>query len=546
MRSLRVASIALAASLCMFVQGGKVSPMWQTQFGPSTSTGEGRVSGPNPTSTIPLQAQWVLAPPNISVAIGPLIDADANMIAVAYYNNITNNNQFLAVSANASSSVQWLTPLTNQDQSACGPLAAVLDTCGFAYFTIACGPEPLSLENYLYKLNVSTGEIVLSSTVFGTGALTTLIPSSDESCSVLYATESQRDAPGALIVINATDGTYTNSFFGSTMMLATALASLSLSEDGSFLAVSNNAEAPYLAGFDTGASAAARMPSNAYDTKFRPEALPSLTIPTGLFNSTGPYGQHGSGQSYQYNIQWVPPVIMGSASDGSLSVVSVTDPQNGVNGSVNAVWKTYANGTVAWTTNLTSVSNTGLITAMAASTDADVIFVAMEVPGSQVGQLFFIDAASGTVAGSCPQTALCCNPAAIRGMAVDNRGGGSAVVYLSVINYYSNEGRPYESNGTLAFTYIAGYQYTKGAPFKCAASSAMLTTSSSPMQGDGPWYTPTAAPWHSPSAGGSGFFPPRWPTIAIGPANGMVTVLAPGAGIIQVCSAYGCGFPGED
>lgn len=477
------------------------------------------------------------------------------MIVVAYYNNITsnnvtNNNQFLAISANASSSIQWLTPLANQDEFTCGPLAAVLDTCGFAYFAIACGPEPLSLENYLYKLNVTTGDIVLNSTVFGTGALSTFIPSNDESCSMLYATYSERDAPSSLIVINATDGTYAYTSFGSTTLLATQLASLSLSDDAGFLVASNNAEAPYLAGFDTGVTAAARWPSQVDANKRGLAALPSVTIPTGLFSTTGPYGQHGSGQSNQDYIQWVPPVILGSAADGTLSVVSVTDPQNGVNGSVNTVWKTFTNGTVAWTANLTtgSSSATGLVTAMAASTDAGVIFVSMDVPGSQTGQLFFIDAASGAVAGNCPQTALCCNPAALRGMAVDNRGGGSAVVYLSVINYYaSNNGPPYALNGTLALTYIAGYEYTKGAPFKCSASSAMLTTSSTPMQGDGPWYTPTSAPWYSVSTGGSSFFtPPRWPTIAIGPANGMVTVLAPGAGIIQVCSAYGCGFPGEE
>ena len=550
-------AVPLSALLALLISpppfaAAAAPPPWPTAFGPPSGSAQGLVAG----ALGPALRARALAAPGYAPAASLLLPAAGVALVVAqrladgnYSLLALNTAAALASSSSSSSSAPlWAAPLLMPDSfpgpyaSPCGPQAAALDACGAAFVAMSCGPEPLSLMNYVFAVDTSSGAARWSSRFDGTGGFAALLPSSD--CALLLTTSASRDGPAQVAVLAAANGSQVSSFgsFGYAD-LQPAQAVFTLSAPAA--AVAAGAAATAAAANDADADANADAAPAGGDTLFlaNDPSWPYAAAFGGVGDTPAPaqqlfatHGPAGAGVN-MHKARRVPPVALGAGAGASV-LVAFDAPWFAAAGAHIVVQRLAARtGAVVWEARLPASAPNSTVTALATSSARGAVLVAVEYDARNASDLFSLDAASGAPLGAaCSFSAAGAGGGAAtstvqRGLVVDDLAAGGAVASALVLGLVLPA--PVPGSG--------GHdgRYFEGAANCTSLEIVQVRVGSCDVVGRAPLLgadaLPFATPWYVPSAGG--LLPYEWPALALGPSAGQTTVLVPGVGVLVVESA---------
>ena len=514
-----MARLRLFAALgCLGSATAQNSAVWPTQFGPAQGTGIGAVAGPE---IYPLwEAEWFNTSASawseeFTLLLNVLSDADGNVLVVAKSIYGSYNHSLLSLDS-LTAKLRWSASLYVGDieQYQCGVLASVLDACGHAYASVACGPEPLSMNNYLFRIQLSDGSVDYKARYFGTGSYTSLLPSKD--CSVLFTLFSSRDAPASIAALNASTSSAIVSFESPTdpFALHADSATLTLSNSGETLVIANDPSWPCAAAYDIrGLLGSARS-----------SVAPSP--PPQLWKTTGPAGQGFNNLVGRF----IPPVIL---PDDSL--VLAFDPPWNVPGAFFIVQRINGmSGAVLWNSSVQIGTVNATITGLAASSVQGVVYFHVQYQGERTTTTFYLNVTDGSrVSPGCTWASPFGDPSIQRGIAVDDYASGAPVVYSLLMGFTSpppaqggGGAWPFGASGNVTIATLIGTQANCTGGACCGSVKTAYITNNF---GHGPLTPPFVQPVQQSTGP---FSPLLWPSLLIGPKPGQLLVLVPGQGIV--------------
>lgn len=486
------------------VVAAAAAAVWPTIFGPGTGDGTAPVPGPPLQPTAGWQA-FDLGDGQPWAAVwrpwdGLRADAAGRTLLLAQLIAAPSANFSVLAIDPATGGLAWATPLDAPSSGyPCSPLAFALDAAGAAaYASVACGPEPLSMMNWLFRLDARTGAVAFRTSTDGTGSLTALLPTADGAHVV--TTVGARDAPGALTLLDAATGAPVASG-GANFSLFTSNAALALSADGGTLSVADAPEWPYAAAFDLAPSGGGGAPGLQQ-----------------LWASGGPPGAGSGSYALPPAAPFVPPVVLPGGD-----VVQAFSPRWGDPPGAFTVWRVRpGDGSVVWATSIPIGAANASVTGLAAAPRAGLLWLSVQYDQDRFTTMFYLNATDGSrPAPGCAFTSPWGDSSLQRGLAVDEDAPGGPVGYAVLLG-----GRPAAGLGTLprinaTFAAVVGSTATcGGGPACCGVVQVGWVTNASTPQN--PFLLPLT---------GAMFTPPAWPSLALGPAPGQLTALVPGRGV---------------
>ena len=502
-------------------EGGAAAPLWPTAVGPPSSSSLGSAAGP----TAPLSARFLNGSSggaswaeDYEVASGgPLL---LRATEALFFGRVRADGNFSLLSVSiASGALVFAAPLLVPDSlpgpysSSCGPLGAALDACGAAYAALGCGPEPLSLMNYIFALDAATGAQRWRARFDGTGGFAALAPSS--SCRALFSTGGSRDGPEQVLTLAAADGTTLGAFSPgegpwvglNAQQLAFSVAPGQGRDDT--LVAANAPTSPFVAAYSVAGDGAAG-----------PDAL--------RFNTTGP---DGSGIKNFFNNHVVPPVVF----DGGASVALAFDPPwDSAPGAAGfTVWSMpTAGGEPAWSAQLAASAANATMRALGASAKSGALVAHVEYDHAPSGEVFLLDSATGAplLASPCLVSAPGAPEATVlRGLVIDDLAEGGPTAALLALGWSrpvppqggsGPDGRYFQGQGNCTSLELVVLRVAPGS--SCAVVSRLELTALLPVSFPVPWVAENTA----------GLLPLAYPSLAI--ASGKYVVQVPGFAVLVV------------
>ena len=505
------------------------APPWPTSYGPTAGTSTSPCIGPKAGS---LQCRFLNSSNSwtsrYTLTGAPLLlSATPSVLVIGQ--RISDQNYSLLSVDGKSGDLLFETAMVVTDSSpgpysnACGISSAILDPCGTrAYVAIACGPEPLNLNNYIFAINLKDGLIAWNVSSFGTGAFATLVSSS--SCLSIFSTTGSRDTPITGVRISTETGSIIESFSASLSPYSGLEASSAV-----FTLSPSSSE-----GID--ALVLANEPSHPFTSLYYVASSAGSSPKADLINMT--LGEGGIKNFFQY--RFVPqPLISDSLGD---SVIASFDADwNNINGKLT-LWR-YARTNKAelqWESKVPTSYANATITAIGYSAKANSLLMHVEYYAKS-SEIFLVDALTGKVAptkcafDSSNQTTS--NTSAVsslsstilRGLVIDDGAeGGPIAAFLDMTYEHSQDENPRYYSGPQNVTSM--FLTTLRIDLTSPTCSIITRLNLLEIFHGAIVQAPTDVP------NTSGLLPHFWPSIALGPSNGEYTVYIPGAAVLTITS----------
>ena len=461
---------------------GPSTPLWATQFGPSSATGVAVF--PAPRSGTPGWLNSTATWPSTYTPVASLLLSSSGALLLLLQSTSSTFSLAQLPGAGDPTWVVLLAPPLPLDYG-CSPSSMVQDDCGAVFVSLSCGPEPLSTNNYLFGLTTATGAVFLNTSVFDTGWFSALAASPD--CTTLATTSGAKGSPSGVVLVNATSGGVLATLPGSSYNLRNPIFSLAYAADGS-IAGCNNPAWPYCVGYGAGGAS----PWSASDP--------------------------GGGRAY-YSSLLVPAVRL--VGGGTITAV---DPVVSAPTPVVTVLQLSPAGDRVWVAPVSSCANATTV-GLGLATSAGVVIVVWECPGAVVtggvggapAVIAALSLADGSVLSSCSVTAGSGTTTTLRGLALDPTGVTATAV---LAGYIPSPGSPW-AQGTMTGAELVTVDFHAGV-FTVVRRAPL---SDGPGLPSGGWVAPW---WGGAMRGLTG--PPSWPQVALRREGAIV--LLPGVGVL--------------
>jgi hypothetical protein len=518
---LRLVLISIAGAVC-----ATLSQPWPTLFGPLSGTSISLIKGPKAGV---LQSHFLNSSTSwssrYSLTGSPLLLSNfptSSVILIAQ-KIIDSNYSLLSIDDNTGELI-FETPLTVTDSSpgpysnSCGISSAILDNCGnFAYVALACGPEPLSLNNYIFAIDLRNGFIAWHVSSFGTGSFATLASSS--LCESLYTTFGSRDSPLYGVRLSAENGTSIETFSASISNFN------GLEPQSAFFTVSSTETH----GIDV--LVLANEPSHPFTALYRIVSTAQVNPKAFLVNMS--IGSEGITDYHKY--RFIPQLLI-TDSKGP-SVIASFDPEWNKKDDF-IVWR-YSQSIntklLEWQSNITPSSFNGTISSIGYSSITNTLILSVEY-FQEYSEIFFINALTGTIAPTkCifKDETSPTSSTILRSLVIDDTANGGpilAVLEIKSINKINDNGKYYTGQYNMTEIFLT----TIRLDLSSSSSSCSIITRLN-LLNSLDLISPILAPTDFPNT--SGLLPHFWPLIAIGPKEGEYTILIHACCVLTVTSA---------
>ena len=515
---LRLVLISIAGAVC-----ATLSQPWPTLFGPLSGTSISLIKGPKAGV---LQSHFLNSSTSwssrYSLTGSPLLLSNfptSSVILIAQ-RVIDSNYSLLSIDDNTGELI-FETPLTVTDSSpgpysnSCGISSAILDNCGNrAYVALACGPEPLSLNNYIFAIDLRNGLIAWNVSSFGTGSFATLASSS--LCESLYTTFGSRDSPLYGVRLSAENGTSIETFSASISNFN------GLEPQSAFFTVSSTETH----GIDV--LVLANEPSHPFTALYRIVSTAQVNPKAFLVNMS--IGSEGITDYHNY--RFIPQLLI---TDSKSSVIASFDPEWNKKDDF-IVWR-YSQSIntklLEWQSKITPSSLNGTISSIGYSSITNTLILSVEY-FQEYSEIFFINALTGTIAPTkCifKDETSPTSSTILRSLVIDDTANGGpilAVLEIKSINKINDNGKYYTGQYNITEIFLTTIR------LDLSSSSCLIITRLN-LLNSLDLTSPILAPTDFPNT--SGLLPHFWPLIAIGPKEGEYTILIHACCVLTVTSA---------
>ena len=509
--------------LAILRKGSTSHQPWPTLFGPFSGTSMSIVKGPTAgvlqshflNSSISWSSRYSLTGSPLLLSNFP--KSSVILIAQRIIDSIYS---LLSIDDNTGELI-FETPLVVTDSSpgpysnSCGISSAILDNCGHrAFIALACGPEPLSLNNYIFAIDLGTGSIAWNVSSFGTGSFATLASSS--LCESLYTTFGSRDSPLYGVRLSAENGTSIETFSASFSNFN------GLEAQSAFFTVSSTETT----GIDV--LVLANEPSHPFTALYRIVSTAQVYPKALLVNMS-----IGSGGITDYhNYRFIPQLLI-TDSIGA-SVIASFDPEWNTRDDF-LLWR-YSQSIntklLEWQSNITPSSFNATISSIGYSLTTNTLILCVEY-FQEYSEIFFINALTGTLA---PTTCIFKDETSptsstiLRSLVIDdtpNEGPTLAVLEIKFINKINENGKYYTGQQNITEIFLTTIRLDLSSP-SCLILTRLSLLNSLDITSS------ILAPTDFPNT--SGLLPHFWPLIAIGPKEGEYTILIHACCVLKVTS----------